>query len=508
MVNYSAIPTLAHWWWGMGFVLAFSIPAWGQSSEGLADRHYVLANTLGIDLQKLEDQSPQQNLYVHWLYLNQDELIDAVVILKPDSESCGVNADCTGKLLVATDEGFRVVSAFLPNHHPIYFSSFKEGRNFRNFYFTEDGVNFTELTFRNERYHLKRHNLSLALVEDMAPRIVNEKQFDNLAKQITAVEQSETQPLGAPIVLKVVTPPVSNITPLIKISYQLTQDLQPEINKFLSNFAQTYSLSHTVTVELVPCGDWVARIPLQNQRDRSSGHVVVCQEIFAMADGQFLSMFEKEYVQELETYIQKKIDQGDKFWTSSKLEKRLQIVKENFRQTKLSQLKDLNTEEQIKALTFIIMGSLGQPLSLQENAVAKVLMHIDKDESTDGNILKRSRRTLTQQPVYLYYLFSSLLVVRDISPSELMAIDIVTRLITHVNFIKQYEVDRKEYAVFKKDMTMRLWAGACAERNKKDRAQKPLWVYYEKAFKKEDWQVCDHFRNILHELSRESVHRK
>ena len=506
MVNYSALWTLVHWWLGMGLLLAFSIPAWGQSSGGLADRQYLLANTLGIDLQKLDDQRALQKPYVHWLYLNQDDLMDAVVILKPDSESCGVSADCTGKLLEATDEGFRVVSVFLPNHHPIYFSSFMEGQKFRNFYITEDGVNFTELTFSNDRYHLKRHNLSLALVEDIAPRIVNEKHFDNLAKQITAVKKSGNQPLGAPIVLKMVTPPVSNITPIKKISYQLTQDLQPEINKFLSNFAQNYPLSHTVTVELVPCGDWVARIPLKNQRDRSSRHVVVCQEIFAMADGQFLTMFEKEFVQELETYIKKKIEQGDKFWTPNKLEKRLHSIKENFKQTKLHKLKDLNTKEQIKALIFIIMGSLGQPLSLQENALAKVLMHIDKDESTDGNILKRSRRTLTQQPVYFYYLFSSLLLVRNSSPSELMALDIVPRLITHVNFIKKYEVDRKEYAVFKKDMTMRLWAGACAERALKDRPPKPLWVYYEKAFKKEDWQVCDHLRKILHELSLNSMH--
>lgn len=439
-------------------------------------RYEQLARALGFDLQAITSQTSGDQIFVHWIYLNQDELIDAVVILKPDASSCGLRAQCTGKILKATEEGFRAVSVFLPNHHPVYFGASSENQGFQNFYITEDGVNFSELTFEEGRYRLQRKHLSQALVEDSASRIVHEGDFDNLAEQVAEVQKSGSLPLRAPIILKIVKPPIAKITSLMRIGHQSAQDMKRNISQFFSRVAQNHTLSHTVTVELVACDDWVARVPLQNQKDRSSSHVAVCQEVFGMVDNRIVPTLRKNenyLLKRKADGIKRKIAKGKSAWTQEKLKNAIQKEREKIEQS----LKQLNPDEKIKSLLFIIIGSLGQVLGLQNNLQAELIKYIDNDETTDSAILKKVRQKLIQEPTYLSYLFGSLLQTKAIFSSGLEARYIVSRIIFMKNHVRiqkaRFEApDRKEYAVLQKDMGMRVWSGACAERGVKEIPEK------------------------------------
>ena len=82
------------------------------------------------------------------MHLDQDDRVDAIVILKRHDGSCtSATADCSGYLLQGAGGGFTVISSFAPNHHPLHLGPRSTGQPLRNLYYTASGEQFSEIVF-------------------------------------------------------------------------------------------------------------------------------------------------------------------------------------------------------------------------------------------------------------------------------------------------------------------------------------------------------------------------
>lgn len=291
--------------------------------------------------------------FVHWVHLDQDDLVDAIVILKRHDGSCAsATADCSGYLLRGAGGGFTAISSFAPNHHPIHLGPRSTGQPLRNLYYTASGEQFSEIVFRDGRYQIGRRGLSIGQVKDLAPWSVTESQFDDLAEQSAVVARLGLRPLGAPIIVSVQQPPGALADEVVSAGYQSAKRLEGRLQQVFGRIAERHVLSHAVQVRLVACEDWITRVPLATQQDRSSRHVVGCLEPLGI------------------------------------------IAKAG-----------ADDDAQLQMAEYLLTGTLGQALALQDNLKERLLHHVETDRSLPDEIRKHISFRVNNDPTEWLYLY-------------------------------------------------------------------------------------------------------
>ena len=386
------------------------------SAADPAARHKQLANAIANEVQLRNETHGPTLPYVHWIHLDRDSFVDAIVILKRDEASCAFSSKCLGLVLQGTRDGFKVISSFAPNHHPLHFAPRSKSTQLRSLYYTDNGESFDEIVFHEGRYQLKRRGLSLGQVRDTAPWFITETLFDDLDAQIAAVKKSDFTPMGAPILVNVSKPPDSlwNVEgekrEVIRGGYRAAQNLESNFQRFFSHVAANHLLSHTVHVDFVACWDLVTRVPLANQQDRSSSHVVGCLEL--------LGVLEKNKV---------------------------------------------SSQDQFQTLLYLLTGSFGQALAIQDNLLVRVTNWIEDDRSADPEVRKALNLQVRLGPELIFYLYGHLVVEKNTS-LELPGSSKWFLFLIHEEREDHRDIgnQRKEFEVLWKDMSLRFQCALCA----------------------------------------------
>lgn len=242
-------------------LLLVTLPSttWGQTTSNPAARHERLAFAIAEELKTGSYARTNHQAYVHWLHLDRDDIVDALVIVKPNESSCAVIKGCLGLIMRGNQDGFHTVSVFTANGQPLFLGPRPTEGTLRTFYFSSSGGDFDEFSFRDGRYQASRRGISRGSAQTLAPWTILETQFDNLTHQTALVRSADVSPLGAPFELHIDEPATSQKGALIPLGYGLTKAAELHLRTFLSNFAANYLLTHTVLIEFIACQDWVNR---------------------------------------------------------------------------------------------------------------------------------------------------------------------------------------------------------------------------------------------------------
>jgi len=332
------------------------IPPASRAENAPAVRHKQLAALISNELNLRKDSRAGYKPSVHWVHLNRDAFVDAIVILKQHDSSCALQSTCLGFVVQGGADGFHMISSFPANHHPLYLAPLTGNTSPRTLYHSEDGDDYDEIVFSNNRYQVARQGLSVGRVREQAYRSISEEQFDDLATQTADVEKIGSSPAGAPAIVRLLDPPtsLSNGNELLQVGYATAASLEKHIRQHFSALARQILLSHTVTIDLVPCKDWMTRVPLVNQRDRSSNRVVGCLELLGI-------------------------------FTANKI--------------------DLQT--QYESFLYLLSGAFGQALAVQTSALEGVLRQVRRSSQLAPQNRNELEAALTRSPWNIFYLLGS-----------------------------------------------------------------------------------------------------
>lgn len=390
------------------FCLAAIIPG-AVCAASPAARHQQLAEAIAAELQLRNESHVPVKSFVHWVHLDQDDLVDAIVILKRHDGSCAsATADCSGYLLRGVGGGFTVISSFAPNHHPLHLGPRSTGQPLRNLYYTASGEQFSEIVFRDGRYQISRRGLSIGQVKDLAPWSVTESQFDDLAEQSAVVARLGLRPLGAPIIVSVQQPPGALADEVVSAGYQSAKRLEGRLQQVFGRIAERHILSHAVQVRLVACEDWITRVPLAIQQDRSSRHVVGCLEplgIIAKADD----------------------------------------------------------DAQLQMAEYLLTGTLGQALALQDNLKERLLHHIETDRSLPGEIRRHISFMVNNDPTEWLYLYGHSVADSRVSLDQAAFLHAFSVMVATQGNARAEE-RAKEYERLETDLGRRFQSALCARK--------------------------------------------
>jgi len=466
-----------------GLLLFLSLPALGfANSADPAVRQKLLAAALRADLKIPNGEGSSKKTYVHWRHLNGDEWIDAIVILKPDQTSCAIRQSCLGLIMVGSATSFHKVLSFTAKHHSLRLGPPVTGKSLRNLFISSDGDIYKKAVFIDDHYRLEGQGMPLGFIEDDAPWSFNESHFDDLDEQISTLEDSESPALGAPFILKVQPPPASDLPPIALLGFNRVKSMKNEIQNFLSELGRTVTLSHSVTVEIATCQDWVVRIPLFNQTAESSKNIVVCSEVMGMVHEDFLKVIIHHYkmpllgmhLNELKSILIKKELREDQKTHSAfvnELSNRksqihkiaVKAIEANFsKELEKWQLKD--DKSRLNALFFILAGNLGEALALQDNLTPRLLMELDSDKymsydtTVVRNLLKRKERISYLFGFYLLLNMPSFSVDFSSFLSLLNTTAVMLKIEQHILG------NSKERDHFTQDLYTRAEDAGCAER--------------------------------------------
>lgn len=346
--------------------------------------------------------------FVHWVHLDQDDRVDAIVILKRHDGSCAsATADCSGYLLRGAGGGFTVISSFAPNHHPLHLGPRSTGQPLRNLYYTASGEQFSEIVFRDGRYQIGRRGLSIGQVKDLAPWSVTESQFDDLAEQSAVVARLGLRPLGAPIIVSVQQPPGVLADEDVSAGYQSAKRLEGRLQQVFGRIAERHVLSHAVEVRLAACEDWITRMPLAIQQDRSSRHVVGCLEPLGI------------------------------------------IAKAG-----------ADDDAQLQMVEYLLTGTLGQALALQDSLKKRLLHHIETDRSLPDETRQSISFMVNNDPTEWLYLYGHSVADSRVSLDQAAFLHAfsVNRVATQGN------ARAEEYERLKTDLGRRFQSALCASK--------------------------------------------
>lgn len=388
-------------------MVVFASPNSSRGQTDPAVRQKQLAAVISNEM-KLRKASPAPyQPFVHWVHLNRDAFIDAIVILKQHDSSCALQSTCLGLIVQGRSNGFQVISSFPANHHPLYLAPTSTGTSPRTLYHSEDGDDYDEIIFSDGRYQVAKRGLSVGRVREQAYWAINEQEFDDLALQTADVEKIGSQPAGAPAIVRLPEPPRSLSTgnKLLQDGYLAAARLKKDFQQHFSLLASHQLLSHTVSIDLIPCDDWMTRVPLANQRDRSSKHVIGCVELLGLLSTQ-------EY----------------------------------------------SPQAQYEVFLYLLSGTFGQALALQTNALEGVLRHVRKASQLTPENRNELEAVLTRVPWKIFYLLSGTLTER---------VGYVTQSYAPVlnrHIIDLADSKRGEFTALDADFRSRYTATLCAKR--------------------------------------------
>jgi len=396
------------------------IPPASRAENDPSVRHKKLAALISNELNLRKDSRAGYKPFVHWVHLNRDAFVDAIVILKQHDSSCALQSTCLGFVVQGGVDGFHMISSFSANHHPLYLAPRPGSTSLRTLYHSEDGDDYDEIVFSNSRYHVARQGLSVGRVREQAYQTISEEQFDDLATQAASVEKLGSQPAGAPAIVRVPDPPTSlvqhadeNTRKSNQVAYELAITLRPHIQRHFSALAKHQVLSHSVTIELVFCDDWMTRVPLVHQRDRSSRHVVGCLELLKLLN------------------TQKIVD---------KLKESIAIQK------------------QYEMLLYLLEGTFGQALAIQSNALEGVVRQMRRSSQFLPQVQNQLEARLTRNPSTVFYLLGSTVAEKaghSAEPDSVFLYQMVIGLFG--------EETRGEYSTLLGDFLSRYTATLCAK---------------------------------------------
>lgn len=391
---------------------ALLVPLLALAEVDPAARHKQLAAVIENELKLRRDSSARYQPYVHWVRLDRDQYVDAIVILKQQESSCALQPTCLGFIIQGRSDGFHVLSTFPPNQHSMYLAPLSSSSLVRTLYYSEDGEDYDEIVFSDGRYRISRRGLSEGRVREQAYWKITEREFDELATQTAVVEKQRRTPAGAPVVVRLPELPLSlsqqpskDKKKLLEDGYYNARRLLEGIQDYFSRLSGQQLLSHSVTIDLVPCGDWMTRVPLANQRDRSSRNIVGCLEVLGA------------------------------------------LVKQQ-----------LSPKEQHATLAYLLVGTLGQAVALQSNALEGVLEYL----SSTSQLLPESRIQLTtvisQDPSLVYYLLGMLAAERV---GQSMQPAVINNYFLVIDSTANQT--RGEFSALKSDFANRFSAASCTK---------------------------------------------
>lgn len=396
------------------------IPPASRAENAPAVRHKQLAALISNELNLRKESRAGYKPFVHWVHLNRDAFVDAIVILKQHDSSCALQSTCLGFVVQGGADGFHMISSFPANHHPLYLAPLTGSTSPRTLYHSEDGDDYDEIVFSNSRYQVARQGLSVGRVREQAYRSISEEQFDDLATQTAAVEKLGSQPAGAPAIVRVPDPPTSlvqhpneNTRKFNQVVYESAVTLRPHIQRHFSALARHQVLSHSVTIDLVFCDDWMTRVPLVHQRDRSSRHVVGCLELLKLLKTQ-------EIVDELKQSI--------------------------------------TTQKQYEMLLYLLEGTFGQALAIQSNALEGVVRQMRRSSQFLPQVQNQMEARLTGNPSTIFYLLGSTVAEKAGHSAESDSVFLYWKVISLFG-----EETRGEYSTLLRDFQSRYTATLCAK---------------------------------------------
>jgi hypothetical protein len=475
----------------------------GQTNTNPAARHERLAAAIAEELKSGSYSRTNHQAYVHWLHLDPDDIVDALVIVKPNESSCAVIKGCLGLIMRGDSEGFRTVSVFMPNQHPIFLGPRFPDGSLRSLYISQDGRDFVEMAYREGHYQVGRRGLSYKSTQSLAPWTITERQFDELMKQTAFTRRASLQPAGAPIELRVEAPPTSIVKPFKRLSYETTRELESEFRAFLSQIASRLVLSHTVLVELVACEDWIARVPLKDRGDRPLNNVVVCQELLGLLHEKFPNTLSNDLgglipPASRENPTKEDVDRA-----------MLELIEKHMKPTGVLPSSAISRENKLQAILYILAGSLGQSLALQQNIPERVLARINASYVEGDKIIDIATAYTLTSSQFLYYLVGYRASTEGAHSflSQNAPDDLVNRATSFIKYKKSLLITNKEQDLFLEDIPTRSWAFHCALRaheNKRSLStQTSSGHYIFPDHSDPDWKTCDYLLQILTALSKE-----
>ena len=340
------------------------VPLLARAEVDPAARHKQLTLIIEKELKLRKDSLARYQPYVHWVRLDHDQYVDAIVILKQQQSSCALQPTCLGFIIQGRSDGFHVLSTFLPNQHSLYLAPLNSSSSPRTLYYSDDGEDYDQIEFSDGRYRIAKRGLSIGRVRQQAYWQITEQQFDEIVIQTTEVEKLGQAPAGAPILVKVPDPPKSlwdqpnkEMRDILQLGYDTAMKLEKGLRDYFALLAQRQVLSHSITIELIACGDWITRVPLVNQRDRSSRYVVGCLELLGIL-------------------------------TSKKI--------------------DITTQRD--TLIYLLVGSFGQALAIQTHAIDLLLSQVRDPDSklTPEERVILEAQIISTQPWNIFYLVGML----------------------------------------------------------------------------------------------------
>ncbi|HRB17911.1 MAG TPA: hypothetical protein PK224_19085 [Nitrospira sp.] len=494
-------------------IFALNCPphTWGEEKVNPSARHEHLAAAITEELKSISPSRANHQAYVHWLHLDRDDTVDALVIVKPNDSSCAVIKGCLGLVMRGDKETFHLESVFAPNQHPIFLGPRKPDGSLRNFYLSQDGKDFVEFSHRIDHYKITQKGLSYKKAQTLAPWAIGETQFDALSRQTALVRESDLQPAGAPMVLQIGVPPTSIHGQRKTLSYGTTKALEGQIRSFLSQIASRILLSHTVVIELVACEDWIARIPLSDRGDRPLNLVVACQEILGLLHEKFPDTLLNDDGDHYQLIPKNKLDN----WRALTAEQRssaeqsaqAELVEKYMKPAGLVPAPSISRENKLEALIFILAGSIGQPLALQQNIPEQLLAQMNTNNIEHDKYTSRAITYVMNAPQFLYYLigYRSLIQGSHHFFSYLAADEFFTRATLLIRYKKSLLQTNKEQDLFMADIPARLWAFHCALRDRKNHESTGSEITSNRKTHTDqsdpDWKVCDQIQNLLARIS-------
>jgi len=456
-------------------------------------------------MKTISTSHTSQQAYVHWLYLDRDRAVDALVIMKSSDSSCAVLKGCLGLVMRADKNSFRLESVFAPNQHPTFLGPRMADGSLRSFYLSQNGSDFVEFSHHIDRYKISQKGLSYKNAQMRAPWVISETQFDALSKQTAFVRESNIQSLGAPITLQIGVPPKSIRDQLKTLGYEAATALEGQIRSFLSQIASHTLLSHTVAIELVACEDWIARIPLNDRGDRPLNGVVACQEILGLLHEEFLNALLE---QDFGHLIPKEMADN---WSGLTEEQRstaihlakTALVEKYLMPAGLVPPTIISREKKLEAIIFILAGSLGQPLALQQNIPQRLLAELNTNHAAQDKPATLAITYIMNNPHFLYYLIGYRALIQGSRQfySYRAADEFFNRATSLIKYKKSLLDTNKEQDLFLEDISARLWAFHCALRDLNGRESSGHEVTSKRKTYTDsadpNWKSCDGIRSLL-----------
>jgi hypothetical protein len=81
-------------------------PPASRAENDPAVRHKQLAALISNELNLRKESRAGYKPFVHWVHLNRDAFVDAIVILKQHDSSCALQSTCLGFVVQGGADGF------------------------------------------------------------------------------------------------------------------------------------------------------------------------------------------------------------------------------------------------------------------------------------------------------------------------------------------------------------------------------------------------------------------